>query len=187
MKQTEIIIKMAKDNNGIVTNVMIDQAGISRGNLKYLTDLGRIERTARGVYTLLEIVEDEFVNLQTRFKRGIFSHESSLFLYDLSDRTPNIYHMTFPTTYNLTAVKHENIRCTQIVDSLYSVGVEEIASPGGNLVKTYCMERTLCDILKSRNRADMQIVTDAFKRYTKRKDKNIPLLSYYGRVFKVEM
>ena len=37
MKQTEIIIKMAKDNNGIVTNVMIDQAGISRGNLKHLT------------------------------------------------------------------------------------------------------------------------------------------------------
>ena len=186
MKKTDIIMKMAKENHGIITNMMIDQIGISRGNLKYLADSGKIERTARGVYTLPEVWEDEFVNLQTRFKRGIFSHESSLFLHDLSDRTPNNYHMTFPATYNLTAAKHENIRCTQVIDSLYLVGIEDITSPGGNLVRTYCMERTLCDVLKPRNSVDIQIVTDAFKQYTMRKDKNIPLLSYYGKLFKVE-
>ena len=186
MKKTDIIMKMAKENHGIITNMMIDQIGISRGNLKYLADSGRIERTARGVYTLPEVWEDEFVNLQTRFKRGIFSHESSLFLHDLSDRTPNNYHMTFPATYNLTAAKHENIRCTLVIDSLYLVGIEDITSPGGNLVRTYCMERTLCDVLKPRNSVDIQIVTDAFKQYAVRKDKNIPLLSYYGKLFKVE-
>ena len=186
MKKTDIIMKMAKENHGIITNMMIDQIGISRGNLKYLADSGRIERTARGVYTLPEVWEDEFINLQIRFKRGIFSHESSLFLHDLSDRTPNNYHMTFPATYNLTAAKHENIRCTLVIDSLYLVGIEDITSPGGNLVRTYCMERTLCDVLKPRNSVDIQIVTDAFKQYAVRKDKNIPLLSYYGKLFKVE-
>jgi hypothetical protein len=61
-----------------------------------------------------------------------------------------------------------------------------VKTPGGNIVKAYNAERTLCDILRPRNHVDVQIVTDAFKRYTGRKEKNIPLLSEYARMLKVE-
>ena len=45
--------------------------------------------------------------LQNRFKKGIYSHETALFLWDLTDRTPNRYCMTFPENYNLTNPKEE--------------------------------------------------------------------------------
>ncbi len=48
------------------------------------------------------------------------------------------------------------------------------------------MERTLCDILRKHNKTDIQIITDAFKRYVRRKDKNISLLCEYGKKLKVE-
>ena len=86
-----MIIKMAKENNGIVTTAMVVAAGFSRGNLKYLVDRGKLERPSRGIYILPEVWEDEFLNLQSRFRRGIFSHETALFLWDLTDRTPNYY------------------------------------------------------------------------------------------------
>lgn len=183
---TEKIIKMAKENNGIVTTAMVVAAGISRGNIKYLVDKGMIEKATRGVYTLPEVWEDEIFNLQSRFKKGIFSHETALFLWDLTDRTPNRYHMTFPANYNLTKPKEENVNCVQCKEGIYDVGIEEVITPGGNVVRAYSAERTLCDILRSHSRVDIQIVTEAFKRYVNRRDKNIPVLSEYAKILKVE-
>ncbi len=182
----EEIIKMAKNNNGTVTTAMIVKAGFSRGNLQYLVDKGSLEKSARGIYILPEIWDDEFFNLQSRFKRGIFSLETALFLWDLTDKTPNIYTMTFPATYNLTKVKLENIRCVQCKNELYEIGITQVTSPSGNQVNVYNVERTLCDILKPRSSVDIQIVADSFKRYAARADKNIPLLSEYAKQLKVE-
>lgn len=106
------ILKLAKKHNGIITTSTIIKAGFSRGNLTYLINSGRLEQTSRGVYTLPDVWEDEFLNLQTRYKRGIFSLNTALFLYDLTDRTPAQYQMTFPSTYNLTNPKKDNILCS---------------------------------------------------------------------------
>lgn len=186
MGATEEIIKMAKENNGTVTTAMVVAAGISRGNIKYLVDKGMIEKSARGVYILPEIWGDEIFNLQNRFKRGIYSHETALFLWNLTDRTPNRYHMTFPANYNLTKPKEENIWCVQCNEALYDLGVVKVLTPGSNTVRAYSVERTLCDILRTRSHVDIQIVTEAFKRYAVRMDKNIPLLSEYAKTLKVE-
>ena len=183
---TEEIIRMAKDNNGTVTTAMVVEAGFSRGNIKYLADKGMIEKSARGVYILPEVWEDEIFNLQNRFKRGIYSHETALFLWDLTDRTPNRYHMTFPANYNLTNPKEENVQCVQCMEALYELGIANAMTPGGNEVRAYSMERTLCDILRPHSRVDIQIVTEAFKRYANRSDKNIPVLSEYAKMLKVE-
>ena len=59
MRAIEEIIKMAKENNGTVTTAMVVAAGISRGNIKYLADRGRLEKSIRGVYILPEFWDDE--------------------------------------------------------------------------------------------------------------------------------
>ena len=186
MGAIDAIIKMAKENNGIVTTAMIVAAGFSRGNINYLVDKGMIEKSARGVYILPGIWEDEMFNLQNRFKRGIYSHETALFLWDLTDRTPNRYCMTFPANYNLTKPKEENIRCVQCKKALYDLGIAEVTTPGGNTVRAYRIERTLCDILRSHSHVDIQVVTKAFKHYATSSNKNIPVLSEYAKVLKVE-
>lgn len=185
MGAIEDIMKMAKENNCTVTTAMVVAAGISRGNLKYLVEKGLLEKSARGVYILPEVWVDEIFNMQNRFKRGIFSHETALFLWDLTDRTPNVYTMTFPSTYNLTKPKQEKINCRQCKAEWYELGVDEVKTPGGNTVRVYNQERTLCDILRPNSSADIQIVSESFKRYAARKSKNIPLLSEYAKVFKV--
>lgn len=186
MNHTQQILEMAKQNNGVVTASMVVDAGLSRGSLKYLSDLGKLEKTARGIYILPDAWEDEFVSLQERFKRGIFSLETALFLWNLTDRTPAKYHMTFPGTYNLSKPKAEGILCSGAKEPYYSLGITKAKTPSGNTVAVYDAERTLCDVLRSRNRVDVSVVTDAFKRYAAKKEKNIPLLSQYAKTLKVE-
>ena len=186
MSVTEKIIKIAAENNGIITTKMVIDAGFSKGNLPNLVDKGLLERATRGVYILPEIWEDEFFKLQSRFKRGIFSHETALFLLDLTDRTPNYYHMTFPNSYNTENPRKELVRCFRTKEALYNLGIINLQTPSGNTVKGYGMERTLCDILRLQSCTDIQVITDAFKRYTKKENKNIPLLSEYAKTFRVD-
>ena len=186
MTQQTAIMNLVHQNNGMLTTAKAVSSGISRSMLAHLVKCGRLLRPARGVYTLPEIWEDEFLNLQTRFKRGIFSHETALFLWDLTDRTPLAYYMTFPTNYNLTNPKKEGVRCAQVKPKWYALGITEVNSPAGNPVHCYSMERTLCDILRPHHAGDIQITAEVFKRYTNSPQKNIPLLSDYAQDLGVE-
>lgn len=180
------IIHLAKENYGMITSAMIDAAGFSRGSLKYLTDIGALENTMRGVYVLPDVWEDEMYSLQCRYKKGIYSGETALFLWDLTDRTPVSYSMTFPSSYNTTSAKRENIRCRMVKEPFYSLGTAEMQTPGFHMVKCYNMEKTLCDILKPQANTDIQLISEAFKTYVKRSDRNIPRLSEYAKLLKVE-
>jgi predicted transcriptional regulator of viral defense system len=186
MPHTDKVLNYAYHNNGIVTSAQVTREGISRQYLKNLLDKGLLERSARGVYILPSYFDDEMINLQNRYKRGIYSHETALFLLDLTDRTPGRYSMTFPLSYNTSGLKKENIRYYRVKEELYDLGVITKSTPGGNEVKLYNAERTLCDILKGRSRTDIQIITEAFKRYTGRDNKDIPLLSKYAKLLRVE-
>ncbi len=185
MKKIEEILKLASEHNGFVTASMVSEAGISRGNLKYLADAGKLELTERGTYALPEVWDDEFFSIQNRFKRGIFCCETALFLWNMTDRTPSKFRMTFPSTYNVTNAKKEGIICSQVVEHLYELGLTEVETPSCNIVSVYNRERTLCDILRKTNQTDIQIITQAFKEYAKLPDRNIALLSEYSKILRV--
>lgn len=186
MNYAEQILKMAYDNNGVVTSAQVTKAGILREHIRTLVNKGLLERSDRGIYIIPTIFDDEMFNLQMRFKRGIYSHDTALFLLDLTDRTPTKYSMTFPLEYNTTALKSENVKYYRVKDELYELGIITAKSPGGNSIRFYNAERTLCDILKERASTDIQIVTDAFKRYARLDQKDIPMLSKFAKLFRVE-
>ena len=186
MNYAEQIIDLAKTNNGVVTSAQVTQAGIHRYYLNILVKQGVLERSERGVYILPTTFDDEMFNLQSRYKKGIFSHATALFLLDLTDRTPIKFSMTFPLQYNISALKTENVKCYRVKDELYELGVITGKTPGGNAVRLYNAERTLCDILKGRSNVEIQIVTEAFKRYAKLDKKDIPQLSEYAKLMRVE-
>ncbi len=186
MSNSNKVLTIAKENNGTVTSAMIQSAGIARQYLKLLVDDGSLEKVSRGVYVLPEVWDDEFFNLQSQFKKGIFSNETALFLHDLTDRTPLAYAMTFPANYNLGNAKNKGILASRSKELFYNMGVETVVSPSGNEVLSYNMEKTLCDILRPRSRIETGVIAEAFKRYATKPNKNIPKLSEYAKILRVE-
>ena len=59
-------------------------------------------------------------------------------------------------------------------------------TPFGHPVPIYDMERTICDLLRSRNRIEIQTYQEALKAYARRKDKNLRRLMQYGGGLPVE-
>ena len=49
----------------------------------------------------------------------------------------------------------------------------------GNKVRTYDIERRICDIIRSKNRMDSEHIKHSIREYIKRKDKDLVKLSSY--------
>ena len=56
----------------------------------------------------------------------------------------------------------------------------------GHSVPVYDMERTICDLLRSRKNIEIQVLQDALRQYARRKDKNLRMLMKYASMFHVE-
>lgn len=185
MSDREKIKKMLKaSENGIITSAQVTEAGLHRNSLQQLVKDGEIYRFGRGLYVRRNSWEDDFYLLQKKYRRGIYSHDTALYLLGYSDRTPAKYTMTFPKGYNAPSLKQETIIIKRVVPENYEFGQIQIKSPAGNLIRTYDLERTLCDILRG-NGSDIQIITDAMKRYAASGEKNIHKLMQYAERLRV--
>jgi hypothetical protein len=70
-----------------------------------------------------------------------------------------------------------------IRQNLVDTGTIIMPSGMGHTVITYDLERTVCDIVRSRNKIEGQIFVDILKRYAARKDKDLNRLSLYAKKF----
>ena len=124
--------------------------------------------------------------IQAKNQRIIFSHETALYLHDLTDRDPIEWSVTIPYGYNATHLRDEGIKVYTVKKSLYQMGVVELKTIYGRDIKAYNKERTICDIVRNRNNMDVGILNEAIKRYLSSKDKNIPLLMRYAEELDVQ-
>lgn len=174
------------NQNGLLLTSDLEKLGIPRTYLSVLVKNGEIQRISRGVYTSTGNMIDEMASIQTRYKVAIFSHETALYLLGLTDRTPLFYSATVPSGYNASALKAHVAKVYFVNRSLCLLGLITTKSPHGNDIKTFNLERTICDVVRSRKRMDVQFVNEALKKYVAHQDRNIDQLDSYAKQFRIQ-
>ena len=139
------------------------------------------------MYILSGELPDEYALLQLRSKYAVFSYGTALYLWGLSDRVPHIYDITLPRGTNINFLKKDipNLRCHYVQQEIYELGITEVRSPQGAMVKVYDRERCICDLIRDKDHMDMQLFTRAIKDYFKSKPNNRKLLKY-SKIFDIE-
>ena len=173
-------------NGNTITTAEANAAGISNERLRRLVKRGVLERPAFGIYVLPHDFVDRMYATQQRRPKIIYSHETALFLHNLTDRDPISYSVTVPTGYNTVKLREEGFTVYTIKRDLHTVETTEAETMFGHTVRVYTMERTICDCLRSRSRMDVTLLTDALRRYVRRKDKNLNTLMKMAKTFRVE-
>jgi len=186
MTNIEKIKNILEKNNGIIKAEDLNKENIARHYLNILQEKGEIVKLDRGIYARPDVWEDEMYILQAKYKKSIFSHETALYLHELTDRTPIYYRITIPNNYNPKNLKYENVKLNYAVNSLLEVGVTQMKTSFGNYIKCYDKEKTICDIIRNKENENIEIVTDALKMYVARKDKDLQLLMKYAKILKIE-
>lgn len=186
MRYEDKLNKLIEKKDGLIFTKEVEAEGIPRQYLTLLTKTGKIERVSRGVYITPNTFDDEMYRLQVINQRIIFSHETALYLHDLTDRDPLGWSVTVPFGYNASHLKDEGIKVYTTKKSLHQMGVIEMKTQFGRDIKAYNKERTICDIARNRNNMDIAILNDGIKRYLESKDKNIPLLMRYAKELDIQ-
>ncbi|MHB1339985.1 MAG: type IV toxin-antitoxin system AbiEi family antitoxin domain-containing protein [Bellilinea sp.] len=186
LSQLERIRKLLEDQHGTLLTSDLARLNIPRIYLSILEHNGEIERISRGIYRLVASIDDEMFDFQVRYKSSIFSHETALYLHDLTDRTPLSYSISIPVGYHSISLNEGGHKMFYVNRELFALGVILMKSPHGNEIRTTNLERTICDVLRSRNQVDVQFVNEALKKYIVNKDKNIDQLYNYASRFRIQ-
>lgn len=148
------IKKLLINNNNVITTSQAVNCGFSRALLSKYEKNGLLERVRQGIYILPDSVHDDMYTLMLCSEKIIFSHDTALFLNGLSDRTPFMHSLTIPSNACLPKSISAECICYYIQPELHGLGLVKLKTTFGNAVRCYNAERTICDLLRSRNRLD---------------------------------
>lgn len=182
----ETLQSLCEQSGGILLTKDIVNAGVPSSYLTAFLREGKLERAGHGVYITPDAMEDKMFTLQARKTRLVYSHDTALYLHDLTDRDPLTYSVTVPTGYNTKRLTEEGLNVFSIKPDLFGLGITTVQSPFGRPIRAYDAERALCDMLRSRHQMDGAFFPEALKRYVRRKNKNIPLLMRYAESLRVD-
>ena len=150
MTTDEQLDRLFEQNHGIVKTAQVLEHGISKHTFYAYAKKNGIEQAAHGIYITPDAWTDAMYIFHLRCAQGVFSHESALFLHDLTDREPSEYSITVKTGYNPANLKADGMKVYTIKKELHDVGVIEMNTPFGHAVPVYVAKRTICDIIRSR-------------------------------------
>lgn len=182
MKTPEEIV----DDSGILLTKNAIEAGISKHALyNFIRDNG-FEKAAHGVYASPETWEDENYILSLRCPQGVLSHDEALYYHGLTDREPLQKTITIYTGYGTSRMVADGIKVFTVKKELLDIGKEIVKTSYGHDIPLYNRERTICDLIRFRNRFEIQDFQTALKTYIMGKNKNLNRLMEYAKLFHVD-
>ena len=186
MTDFEKVFEIIDKNSGIITTKEVRDNNINTTILTRLVKENLIVRISKGYYSLPNLFIDNYYKLTLNSKNAIYSHDTALYFYDLTDRTPVIFDITVPIGYNGILRKNNNVILHYVKRNVLELGLCMIESPFGMKIKVYDVERTICDIIKNKNKIDSEIFTKALNRYSKSKSKDLNKLMRYAKILKID-
>jgi predicted transcriptional regulator of viral defense system len=159
------LIALAEEHDGFLTAKQARDAGIADSVLARLTQRGRLERAARGVYRIPHFPSDRF----TQYREAVLwakaddgpenvalSHATAFAVYGISDANPASVHITIPRNARLRRVRPKwvEIHHAELTD-------DDLTVQEGLPITT--VGRTVQDMLASTGQVGMvrQAVSDA--------------------------
>ena len=159
------LLNIAEEHDGLFTSEQARAAGFADSVLARLTQRGRLERMARGVYRIPYIPLNRLSQyreavLWARAHRGpadvALSHETALMVYGISDANPISIHLTVPDG---TRLRREAAKAVVVHKADLAAG--DVTVVEGLPVTT--VGRTVMDLVQAGGRIDLvkQAIADA--------------------------
>lgn len=175
-----------KKQDGYITRKDIDKENIPSWFLYDFVKKNKLNKIAPGVYVSDVYIVDDYFIFQKRYPKYVYSGISALYLHNLTDKIVTTYEVAAPHGYNPTRHKIDNLIVHRFSNKdIYSLGITEVKTMFGNVVRVYDVERTICDIIKNRDDYDSETFIKAIKWYAKR-IYNQSSIFKYAKIMRIE-
>lgn len=177
-KKSYEILVMAENNDGYISVSEAKAMGIAQTYLVLAEEEGQFKKIAKGLYIKRGFDPDPYYVIHYKYKKAVFSLLSAAYLHGLCQKPKEIY-MFLPRNYMSKGIK--DVSSFHVGDKEYSVGLSLQVTSQGKLVSTYDIERTFVDLVRYRNRfqIDIRQICRVFFQKNYRKD----VLFEYAKTF----
>lgn len=179
------IESVVKENGFVFTKDIVSEGINKPAFYNYVKD-NKYMQISRGVYAKENTLIDRQYTISRRCPQSVFSHDEALYYYGLIDREPIKNTITIYTGYRTKNLVQDNIKVYTVKKELLNIGKIIAVNNFGNQINIYDLERTICDLFRSRNNFEIQDFSTAIKRYISRNDKDFNKLMKYAKLFKVD-
>ena len=145
---------------------------------------GNVIRIKNGVYILPEELATAMIDVERIVPGGVVCMYSAWDYYRLTTQIPNGIYIAIEKHRKVTVPEEFGIVLCYWEKKYYPAGVEE-AEIANHKVKIFCIEKSVCDAVKFRNKIGTEVAVEILRNYLKRKDRNISLLMDYAKQMKV--
>lgn len=154
---------LAKENNGLLTYKEMIESGITKRQIKAFEADQILTKVAKGFYYHKDYLEDNMVVYQKTNSNLIFSHVTAAYLLGMTDRYPRKYSVT---TYANNHPKISNkVNLFFVKKELLELGKTVIINNAGNEVVIYDKERTVCDVIRHKDKMELQVYSEIMQNY----------------------
>lgn len=186
MTKTEKLADLVELRNGYLSIAEAQNLNISRTYIRDYLTTNDFERVARGLYKSPDVWTDNLYIMALKNEKMVYSFDTALMLNGLTEREPTEIFVTVTRAYNASHLRCDGIIVNYVRDEWLNLGRTTAKTTFGNEVPVYDMERTLCDIVRVKDKKDPQMFAYAIKEYAKSSNKNLPRLMKYAKEFGVE-
>ncbi len=186
MKQRAIDI--FRSSGGPLRMSQAIERGISRYMLYALRDAGIVEQVSRGVYRLSELpplCNPDFVTVALRYPGAVICLVSALSYHTITTQIPHRVFVAVSRTSRPPSLEYPPLNVHRFSEPAFSSGIEEHLIDGVP-VNIYSPEKTLADCFKFRNTIGMDVVLEALKLTTARKQFDLEALLTYARICRTD-
>ncbi|EDP11678.1 hypothetical protein DWZ83_11055 [Amedibacillus dolichus] len=167
----------------VVSCKMLLENGYTKYQIMNLVKKGFLYRVRKGLYRLHNEIDDEFHIYQKNNSYIVYSNETALYLHNLTDRFPNPLSVTTKSGYH---VRNKKLKVYYVKEEFLDNNVVILNSPQGNPIYVYDIERTICDIVKNKNRMDPQVYIQGLQNYFLRGKPNLRKLSKISKLLNIQ-
>ena len=170
-----------------ITPEIAKKSGISKFKFYKYVHENRLEAVSHGVYSSADEWVDELYILHRRCPNAVFSHDEAFYYHGLTDREPFVHTLTIYSGYNSHRLTMDGAcKVYTVKKELLDIGRMIVEDSSGNMIPMYDLERTICDLIRSRNSIEIQDFSTVLRTYISRKDKNLNQLMEYAKLFRVD-
>lgn len=145
---------------------------------------GNVIRIKNGVYMLPEELASTMIDVARIVPGGVVCLYSAWDYYRLTTQIPDGFYIAIE--------KHRKVVVPDIMGIILCYWQEKYCTMGvveteiaNHKVKIFCIEKSVCDAIKFRNKIGTEVAIEILKNYLKRKERNISLLMDFAKQMRI--
>lgn len=168
-----------KANDGIVRTKQLRDGGFTHYQLNQLIQSGRVLKVKQGVYKWINSDQTELVEVARTVPEGVFCLYTACQYYQLTTFVASAYHLAIPKKSKVVLPVYPPIKLYYWETVSYQTGRTDI-KPDGVSILMYDLEKTVCDVIRQRNKVGLDLVKEVVTTYLQRTDRNLANLVQYA-------